>query len=110
MRLHGHRARTRPTAAVRRRKRLVQIQVHHVDAEVTRPRDTHQRVHVRAIHVDQRALFVQDLGNLLDVLFEHAHRVRIGDHQRRPHLRSRALTKRSISTMPRSLDSMFSTA
>ena len=62
--LHGDRTRAGTAAAVRRRERLVQIQVHHVDAEIARARDADQRVHVRAVHVDQRALGVQDLGDL----------------------------------------------
>ena len=62
--LHGHRTRARTAAAVRRGEGLVQVQVHHVDAEIAGPRDADQRVHVGAVHVDQRALRVQDLGDL----------------------------------------------
>ena len=61
MLLHGHRAAARTAAAVRRGERLVQIQVHHVHAEIAGPRDAHQRVHIGAIHVEQRALAMQDL-------------------------------------------------
>ncbi len=60
----------------------MQIDVHHVDAEIARPRDAHQRVHIRAVHVDHGALGVQNLRALHDVLFEHAQRVRIRHHQR----------------------------
>ena len=63
-------------------ERLVQIEVHHVDAEIAGTRDAHQRVHVGAIHVEHGALRVQDLGHVDDVLFEHAERVGIGHHQR----------------------------
>ena len=76
MLLHRHRTAARTAAAVRRRERLVQVEVHHVDAEIARPRDAHQRVHVGAIHVNQRAFGVQDLGRLDDVLLEHAERIR----------------------------------
>ena len=82
MLLHRYRAGARTAAAVRRRERLVQVQVHHVDAEVAGARDADQRVHVGAVHVDQRAFGVQDFGDARDVFFEHAERVGIGDHQR----------------------------
>ena len=61
---------------MRRRKGLVQVQVHHVDAEIAGPRDACQRVHVGAVHVEQRAALVQDFGNFRDALFEHAERAR----------------------------------
>ena len=83
MLLHGDRTAARTAAAMRSRERLVQIDVHHVDAEIAGPRDAHQRVHVRAIHVNHGAFVVQNLGGLHDVLFEHAQRIRIGHHQRR---------------------------
>ena len=82
MLLHGHRTAARSAAAMRRRERLVQVQVHHIDAEIAGPRDADQRVHVGAVHVDHGALCVQNLGRVDDVLLEHAERVRIGDHQR----------------------------
>ena len=47
---------------MRRRKRLVQIQVHDIDAEIAGPRNAHQRIHVGAIHVHQRAFVMQDAG------------------------------------------------
>jgi hypothetical protein len=55
---------------VRRRERFVQVQVHHVDAEIAGARHAPQRVHVGAVHVHQRALFVQDGGGARDVLLE----------------------------------------
>ena len=68
---------------MRRRERLVQIQVHHVHAEVARPRLAHQRVHVRAVHVQQRALRMQDVRDLVNLALEHADGRRIRQHQRR---------------------------
>ena len=41
-----------------------------------------ERVHVGAVHVEQRAFSVQDFGDFGDALFEYAERRRIGDHQR----------------------------
>ncbi len=78
--LDHHRARARTAAAVRRGKCLVQIQVHHVHAKIAGARDAGQRVHVRAVHVQQRAVFVQDFGGLGDILLEDAERRGIRDH------------------------------
>ena len=54
--LHGYRAGPGSAAAVRRRKCLVQVEVHHVDAHVAGAGDADERVHVGAVHVEQRAL------------------------------------------------------
>ena len=62
--LAGHRSRARTAAAVGRGERLVQVQVHDVHAEVARPRLAHQGVHVGAVHVEQPALGVHELGNV----------------------------------------------
>ena len=59
----------------------MQIQVHHVHAEIAGTRDAHQRVHVGAIHVEQRALAVQNLGGRDNARFKNAQRVGVGDHQ-----------------------------
>ena len=67
---------------MRRRERLVQVQVHHVGAEVAGTHLADQRVHVGAVHVKQRALGVQHFGDLVDLLLKHAQRVGIGEHQR----------------------------
>ena len=80
--LAGHRAGAGAAAAVGRRKRLVQVQVHHVDAEVAGAHLADQRVHVGAIHVEQRALGVENVGDLVDLVFEDAERRGIGEHQR----------------------------
>ena len=80
MLLHGYRAGAGSAAAVRSGKRLVQVQVHHVDAEIAGTRNARQRVHVGAVHIQQRALGVQDVRDLGDVFLEHAEGVGIGDH------------------------------
>ena len=56
--------------------------MHHVNAEVSRPRDAGKRVHVGAVHVQQRAFGVENLCDFGDALLENAERRRIGDHQR----------------------------
>ena len=60
----------------------MQIQMHHIHAKITRPRLAHQRIHVRAIHVQQRALRMQNVRNLVNLALEHANRRRIRQHQR----------------------------
>ena len=80
--LDRHRPRSRTAAAVRRGKSFVQVQVHHVHAEIAGPRLADQRVHVGAVHVKQAAFGVHDVGDLVNVLLEHSQRIGIGEHQR----------------------------
>ena len=61
----------------------MQVQVHHVHAEVAGPHLAHQRVHVGAVHVEQRALGVQNVGDLVNLVLEDAQRRGVGEHQRR---------------------------
>ena len=79
--LDRDRAGARTAAAVGRGKGLVQIEVHHVDAEIAGPRDADQRIHVGAVHVQHGALLVQDFGHADDVVLEDAERVRVGHHE-----------------------------
>src|SRR4029077_9435011 len=72
---------TGASAAVRRGERLMQVEVHHVHSEVSRTNFTHERVHVGAVHVKESALGVEDVGDLVDVLFEYAECVGVGQHQ-----------------------------
>ncbi len=67
---------------MRGRESLVQIEVHDVDAEVAGAHFADQRIHVGAVHVEQAALGMQNVGNLVDVLLKHAERVGIGQHER----------------------------
>ncbi len=60
----------------------MQVQVHDVGAEVAGPDLADQRVHVGAVHIDQRALGVQHVGDLVDLLLEDAQRIGVGQHQR----------------------------
>src|SRR5271169_6041665 len=48
---HCDRTRTRAAATVWRRESFVQVQVHHINAEIAGTGDAGQRVHVRAVHV-----------------------------------------------------------
>ncbi len=78
---HADRPDARPAAAVRNAKRLVQVQMAHVRADVRRPAQADLRVHVRAVHVNLSAVGVDDFANLLDRLLKHAVRGGIRDHQ-----------------------------
>ncbi len=71
----------RAAPAVRLRERLVQVEVHDVEAHVARAADAHDRVQVRAVVVERGAGVVDDAGDLLDVGVEEAERVGVGEHQ-----------------------------
>ena len=83
MRLHRDRTDTRSAAAVRDAKRLVQVEMRHVGAEVPRRGKPDHRVQIRAVDVHLAAGAVHDLANTLDAFLEDAVRRRIGDHDRR---------------------------
>ena len=74
------RPRARSAAAMGRGEGLVQIVVHHVEAEIARPRDAGKRVHIGAVAVDEPAAVMHQAHDLLDVLLEQAERVGIGHH------------------------------
>ena len=80
--LHGYRPGSRTAAAMWRRKGLVQVEVHDVDANIARPCDSRERIHVGAVHVHQRAFGVQNLRDFGQVLLVNSQRRRVGDHQR----------------------------
>src|SRR5262249_56808562 len=69
-------------AAVGRRERLVQVELQDVDAHVARLGDTEERVHVRAVHVEETAPGMDRGRDGFDLLLEEAERVRVGDHER----------------------------
>ena len=70
-----------PAAAVGLGERLVQVEVHDVEAHVAGPGDPHDGVQVRAVVVERRAGVVDDARDLLDVRVEEPERVRVGEHQ-----------------------------
>ena len=74
---------------MRRRKSFVQVEVNHVHAHIAGTRHADERIHVRAVHVNQPARFMHYPANLLDVFFKEAERVRVGQHQSR-HIAMRA--------------------
>ena len=69
------------TAAVRGGKRLVQVVVHKIEAQIAGARDTKDRVEVRAVAIHQSACFVYQPRYLVYVLLKDAERVGVGQHQ-----------------------------
>src|SRR5207244_12123508 len=67
--LYRHRPGTRAASSVRRGKGLVQVDMKHVDPEVPRPRHSHQRIQIRAIHIDERPLPMKELRTLGSAAF-----------------------------------------
>ena len=70
-------------APVRNGKRLVQVQMADIRADGGRAREPNLRIHVRAVHVDLPAMFVDAGADGLDLVLEDAVRRWIRDHQRR---------------------------
>ena len=75
-------ARPGPSAAVRGRERLVEVEVDDVEPHVARPHQAEQRVQVGAVHVEERARVVDDLRDLDNLFLEEPERVGVGEHQR----------------------------
>ncbi len=82
MALDAHGTTAGTTSAVRRGEGLVQIEVHHIETEIARPRDAHQGVEVRAVHVHLRARRVAGRTDLFHPGLEQTHGVGVGDHER----------------------------
>ena len=81
MRRHADRTYTRSAAAVRDGKSLVQIEVADVRADVAGAGQTYLRVHVRAVHINLPAVFMDDGGDVLDGFLVHAVRAGVSHHQ-----------------------------
>ena len=65
---------------MRRRKRLVQIDVHRIDAQITRPHLADDGVEVGAVAIEVSAGLVHDARDFHDLGFEETARVGIGQH------------------------------
>src|SRR5690606_15353298 len=68
-------------STVRDGEGLVQVQVAYIGADGARRGEAHLGVHVRAVHVNQTTVGVDDIGDLLDGLLVHAVRAGVGHHQ-----------------------------
>src|SRR5450432_956119 len=70
------------TAAVRNAKCLVQVEMADIGADVAGAAEPDLCVHVRAVHVNLSAMFMNDLANLADGGFENSVGGRVSHHQR----------------------------
>jgi hypothetical protein len=77
----AHRAGTGTPAAVRGGEGLVQVVVHHVDAQVAGADDADDGVHVGAVAVDEAATAMDGVDHVLNALFEQAQGIGVGDHE-----------------------------
>ena len=57
---------------MRRGESFVQVQVHDIDAEVAGTGFADEGIHVRAVHVEERASVVENVGDVVDLVFEDA--------------------------------------
>mmetsp|Transcript_453 Transcript_453/g.1130 ORF Transcript_453/g.1130 Transcript_453/m.1130 type:complete len:295 (-) Transcript_453:1793-2677(-) len=80
---HANRAKAWPTTTVWDAESLVQVEVTDIRANHARGGEAELGVHVRAIHVDLAAVVMNDLADLLDVVFKERACRRIGDHEGR---------------------------
>ena len=64
------------------REGLVQVQVNDIKAHVAGTGHACDRIQVCPIVIEQAPCRVNFLGNFLNVGFEQAHRVGVGEHQR----------------------------
>ena len=78
---HGTSARA--PAAMRRRKRFVQIDMHRIDTQITGPCFADNGVEICAIGIKISARRVDHIGNRHNVFFKQSAGVRIGQHNRR---------------------------
>ena len=65
---------------MRSRECLMQIQMEHVKSHIARTYDTHERIHIRAIILEQTAALMNEGCNLENLLLEESECVRIGHH------------------------------
>src|SRR4029077_14640249 len=89
MRLDADWPHARAAAPMGDAERLMQIEVAYVGANVARPCQSNERVHVGAVEIHLAAVRMGDLANLAHSLLEHAVSRRVGDHARRDVLRVR---------------------
>ncbi len=63
---------------MRSRKGFVQIEMYDIDAHIARARDSDERIHVCAIHVNQPTSVMHNTADLLDVSFKEPQRIWVG--------------------------------
>ena len=65
---------------MRRREGLVQVDMHNIEAHVSRTDHTEHRVHVGAVVVEQAAACMDELRDLADLSFEETESIRVRHH------------------------------
>jgi hypothetical protein len=75
------RAHSGSTSAVRDRECLVQVEVADIGTDLGGRSQSDLRIHIRAIHVDLSARFVNDSADLAHGFLEYTMRRGIGNHQ-----------------------------
>src|SRR5215204_3927307 len=75
-----HRTNTRSAATVWNGEGFVQVEVHHIKAQVTGADDAEQSVQVCAVAVHQAAAVMNQLDHSFDVFIEHAECIRVREH------------------------------
>ena len=78
--LHADRTASGAATAVRRGERLVEVEVHDVEAHIAGAYLADEGVHVGSVVVEQTAGLVDEGGNLLDLRLEEAEGVGVGHH------------------------------
>src|ERR1700749_2575763 len=67
--------------AMRNGKSLVQIQVTDVGADQSRAGESNLSVHIGSVHIDQTAIIMDSLADILNAFFENSVSRGISDHQ-----------------------------
>ena len=81
MRFHAYRPHAGAAAAVRNGEGLVQVDVHHIGADLGRTTDADQRIEIGAVQVDLPTVGVHDCADLDDRGLEYAVGRGVGDHE-----------------------------
>ena len=62
-------------------KVLCTIIMLHIRAEIAGAGVGHDRIHIGAVEIDERAEFMQPVGNRLNIFFEQSQCIGIGNHE-----------------------------
>ena len=65
---------------MRCRECLMKIQVHDIEAHVSRTNDSEKRVHIGSVIIEETAASVDEVCNLTDFLLEKTESIRVGHH------------------------------
>jgi hypothetical protein len=59
----------------------MEIEVHDIDSQVARTANTQERIHIRAVAIDQPAAVVNDFNDFEHLLVKKPEGVGVGEHQ-----------------------------